>query len=262
MAMRAPVLQVEAVQARHGHRPVLGGNTADEGIRLRLDAGEWLALIGPNGCGKTTLLRCIAGIHPLHAGHIRVLGHDLRTQPLQAKDGLGMAIAPEALPALLSARECLQLFAAARGLRTVPQASLDLLEALGFMPWLDWRVGSLSLGGRQKLGIALGLMGEPPLLLLDEPLNGLDLRSAAAFQQHLRQRVSDGTAVLMATHALDAAERHATRALVLMDGRLAAECDAATLAAIRADPQRSLEQVLLDALPAPGTGAQGSPASQ
>lgn len=249
MAVPAPVLHIDALQARHGHRPVLGGQGGEEAVHLRLQAGELVALVGPNGCGKTTLLRCIAGIHPLHAGRIHVLGHDLRSHPRQAKAQLGMAIAADTLPPLLSGRECLDLFAAARGLHAVPQASLDLLDALGFTPWLDWRVGSLSLGGRQKLGIALGLLGEPPLLLLDEPLNGLDLRSAAVFKQQLQDRVAAGATVLIATHALDAAERHASRVVVMLDGRLVAECDTHDLAAIRADPQRSLEQVLLDALP-------------
>jgi ABC-2 type transport system ATP-binding protein len=101
---------------------------------------------------------------------------------------------------------------------------------------------------RQKLGILLGLLGEPPLLLLDEPFNGLDPRSALLFKQHLVALAGRGdTSVLLATHSLDIAERHATRVILLMDGRVRHTWNAAELAAMREHPERSLEQSMAEA---------------
>ena len=114
---------------------------------------------------------------------------------------------------------------------------------------LDRRVGHSSLGTRQKLGITLGLLGQPPLLVLDEPLNGLDPVSAYRLKQHLQQRVREhGDTVLLATHSLDVAERFVDRAVLLLDGRVRRNWDAAELDAIRDDPAGSLEQSMIEAL--------------
>ena len=114
---------------------------------------------------------------------------------------------------------------------------------------LDRRVGNTLLGTRQKLGIALGLLGEPPLLVLDEPLNGLDPPSVYALKQHLQMLTRErGAAVLLATHSLEIAERFINRARLLADGRLHRSWDHAELAAIRSDPAYSLEQAGVDAL--------------
>jgi ABC-2 type transport system ATP-binding protein len=219
-----------------------------DGIDLEIARGEFVALIGPNGAGKTTLLHAIAATAPLCDGHVAIDGHDLAKTPREAKQALGLAIDPPRLPALLTGRECLTLFAGARGLPAIPPATLALGETLSLTPMLDRRVASYSLGMRQKLGIMLGLIGEPPLLLLDEPFNGLDPRSALAFKPHLASLVARGdTSVLLATHSLDIAERHASRVVLLMDGRVRRSWDAGELAAMREHPERSLEKAMAEA---------------
>lgn len=219
-----------------------------DGVDLEIAHGEFVALIGPNGAGKTTLLRAIAGIVALNAGAVDIAGHDLTKAPQAAKRTIGLAIDPPSLPALLSGRECLALFAGARGLPAIPPATFALGEILSLTPVLDRRIDSYSLGMRQKLGIMLGLIGGPPLLLLDEPFNGLDPRSALAFKMHLVAMVARGdTSALLATHSLDIAERHATRVVLLMDGRVRHSWDAAELAAMCERPERSLEKAMADA---------------
>jgi ABC-2 type transport system ATP-binding protein len=219
-----------------------------DGIDLAIGRGELVALIGPNGAGKTTLLHAIAGIAPLCSGTVDIDGHDLARAPRAAKQAIGLAIDPPGLPALLTGRECLALFAGARGLPSIPPATLALGETLALAPVLDRRIDSYSLGMRQKLGILLGLISEPPLLLLDEPFNGLDPRSALAFKTHLVALVARGdTSVLLATHSLDLAERHATRAVLLMDGRVRRSWDAVELAAMREHPVHSLEKAMAGA---------------
>jgi ABC-2 type transport system ATP-binding protein len=224
-----------------------------DGVDLEIAHGEFIALIGPNGAGKTTLLHAIAGTAPLRGGAVGIAGHDLAKAPREAKQSIGLAIDPPSLPELLTGRECLALFAGARGLPAVPPATLALAETLSLASVLDRRVASYSLGMRQKLGILLGLLGEPPLLLLDEPFNGLDPRSALAFKAHLANLIAKGnTSVLLATHSLDVAERHATRIVLLMDGRVRRAWDSAELAAMREHPGRSLESEMAEAC-----GAQG-----
>lgn len=219
-----------------------------DGVDLEIARGEFVALIGPNGAGKTTLLHAIAGITPSREGAIDIAGHDLRKAPREAKRAIGLAIDPPRLPVLLTGRECLSLFAGARGLPAIPPATFALGETLSLTKVLDRRIASYSLGMRQKLGILLGLIGEPPLLLLDEPFNGLDPRSALAFKTHLTAMVAHGgTSVLLATHSLDVVERYATQALLLLDGHLRQAWDANELAALRDHPVRSLEQAMADA---------------
>jgi ABC-2 type transport system ATP-binding protein len=242
-APTSPVLELSKLTHAYGEHPVLNG------VELAIGAGEFVALIGPNGSGKTTLLKCLAGILAPQGGSVRIAGTDMAADPLAAKAALGFAVDPVLLPPLLTGRQCLELFAGVRGLPALPESSLALARSLAFDTWLDREVQSYSLGTRQKLGILLGLVGEPPLLVLDEPMNGLDPQSAFALKMHLvgltRER---GTAVLLATHALEVAERFITRATLLIEGRLVREWDTATLDAIRHDPDSSLEQVMVEAL--------------
>ena len=236
------LLRTTALRVAYGDVHVLGG------IDLEIARAEFVALIGPNGAGKTTLLHAIAGTAPLCDGRVDIDGHDLAKTPRKAKLAVGLAIDPPSLPALLTGRECLALFAGARGLPSIPPATLALGEILSLTPVLDRRVASYSLGMRQKLGIMLGLIGEPLLLLLDEPFNGLDPRSALAFKSHLASLVARGDAsVLLATHSLDIAERHASRVVLLMDGRVRRSWDAAELAAMREQPEWSLEKAMAEA---------------
>jgi ABC-2 type transport system ATP-binding protein len=236
-------LLIENLAHAYGETPVL------RGVDLTLAPGDFMALIGPNGSGKTTLLRALSGILAPQQGRILIDGVDMRSDPVGAKARLGLAIDPELLPGALTGRQCLTLFANIRGLDRVPEDSLALAATLAFMPWLDRLVEEYSLGTRQKLGILLGLIGSPPLIVLDEPMNGLDPVSAWAIKQHLvtltRER---GCAVLLATHALEVAERFITRAQLLLEGRCARHWDEPQLIAIRHDPTRSLEQAMVEAL--------------
>ena len=240
-------LSTHALDIRDLHL-ALGGRPVLHGIDLRIEAGEFVALAGPNGSGKSSLLRSIAGLLPAQRGRITIAGHAIASDTAAARAKFGMAVDPAALPGLLTGRECLQLFARTRGLGEVPAATLALAEALRYSPYLDRPVEEYSLGTRQKLAVLLGLIGEPPLLLLDEPLNGLDPPSAWALKRHLADLAARGTAIVLATHAIELAERHVHRAVLLVDGRLRLDLDRAALAALRADPNRSLEAELVAAM--------------
>jgi ABC-2 type transport system ATP-binding protein len=242
--MSDDVLQICDLRAGYGSRIVL------ENISMRLAPGEWYVLLGPNGCGKSTLLDCVASRLIASGGQIHIDGISLAQNPYAAKRRLGYACAPEGLPALLTARQCLEVHAGAKGLSEI-DAELFLLAAeLKFTPYLESFVDTLSLGTRQKLAVLLALVGDPLLLVLDEAFNGLDPASALVLKRHLRARLNRrGGAVLLATHSLDIVEHYADRAAVLIDGRLRREWQQHEIRQLRAD-NADFEAALAQAVPA------------
>jgi ABC-2 type transport system ATP-binding protein len=230
--MSVPALMLEGLSAGYGPRTVLSG------ISFSIERGQWYALLGPNGCGKSTLLDCVAGRLRPGAGRIMITGHSLLTDPLAAKRRLGYGCAPDALPGLLTARQCLEIHAYAKGLPQVGAELMDLAEELRFSAYLESFVDTLSLGTRQKLAILLALVGEPDLIVLDEAFNGLDPASALVLKTHLRRRLAQtGASLLLATHAIDIVEYQADRAGLLLDGRLRREWSADEIRALRSQPR-------------------------
>jgi ABC-2 type transport system ATP-binding protein len=213
--MTAPVLSFLNVTAGYGKRDVVTG------IDLTVARGEWLALLGPNGSGKTTLLHCAAGMHTPSAGDVLVSGHSLGLAPRDAKRRLGFACAPDRLPPLLTGRQCLEIYAAAKELASVDADVHALAEEFRYTSMLDLFVDSYSLGTKQKLAVLLALLGEPDVIILDEAFNGLDPASSLVLKKHLRERVLAGRCgVLLATHAMDIVERYCDRGVLLLDGGL------------------------------------------
>ena len=155
--MTSIVLDIRDVHARYGKHEVL------RGVTLQIRTGQWFCLLGPNGVGKSTLLHCVAGRLVPSAGDILVCGHSVRTQAVDAKRKLGFGCAPEQLPGLLTGRQCLEVYANAKGLERIDPEVIELGEALKFSGYLDRFVDTYSLGTRQKLCVLLALLGEPAL---------------------------------------------------------------------------------------------------
>jgi ABC-2 type transport system ATP-binding protein len=209
------ILEIRELRAGYARRTVL------ENISITLVAGEWFVLLGPNGCGKSTLLDCVANRLTPSGGEICIGGHSLRKDAYAAKQQLGYGCAPDVLPALLTARQCLEVHAAAKGQGGIGDDLIALAHELRLTPYLESFVDTLSLGTRQKLAVLLALVGDPLLIVLDEAFNGLDPASALILKRHLRTRIERrGAALLLATHSLDIVEHYADRAGVLIDGQL------------------------------------------
>jgi ABC-2 type transport system ATP-binding protein len=240
------LLEVDDVHLAFGPLQVL------RGVQLHLRGGELAGLIGPNGSGKSSLLRCIAGLQDGQRGSVCIAGLDIRLQAEAARAQLGFAVEPQRLPRLLSGQQCIELIADLRGEADSLDASFDLCTRLGLTPWLAREVHTYSLGTRQKLAVVLALIGRPSLIVLDEVLNGLDPLAAWALKLELRARADAGAAVLLATHGLEVAERLLDRALLLLDGRIAADWGCAALAEFRADPEGGLEHAVAERLRATG----------
>ncbi|MFC4728667.1 ABC transporter ATP-binding protein [Coralloluteibacterium thermophilus] len=248
------LLSVERLCLRLGGRDVLAG------VDLNLPRGTFCGLVGANGAGKSCLLRCVATLLRGFEGHIAVDGHDVVRAGMQARTALGYAVDPALLPAVLDGSQCLQLFAESRGLSRPDAAALEFAERLDLARWLDRPVGTYSFGMRQKLAIVLAIVGGPPLVLLDEVMNGLDPVAAVECRDHLRGLAASGAcSVLLATHGIDFAAAAFDRVVVIEGGRVAADWDDAVLRRVRAEG--GVEAAVVARLRAARAAATPPPAS-
>jgi len=198
---------------------------AVDGLELRVRSGEFYALLGPNGAGKTTTLRMIVGLLRPDAGTIRVEGVDALADPVAAKRIMAWIPDEPMIYDKLTPREYLEFVAALWGIAPAaaePRAE-QLLDWLELTPHAQARCEGFSRGMRQKVALAGALIHEPRLIILDEPLTGLDAGSARQVKTVLRERVRAGGTVIMTTHILEVAERMADRMGVIAHGKLVAE---------------------------------------
>ncbi len=198
---------------------------AVDGLDLAVRAGEFYALLGPNGAGKTTTLRLIAGLIRPDAGSIRVAGIDALADPVAAKRLMAWISDEPMIYDKLTPREYLEFVAGLWGVEPAraEASAQELLAWLGLAAQADERCESFSKGMRQKVALAGALVHEPRVIILDEPLTGLDAGSARQVKSVLRERVSAGGTIIMTTHILEVAERMADRIGVIAHGKLVAE---------------------------------------
>jgi ABC-2 type transport system ATP-binding protein len=211
----APLLEMVGVAKR------FGATCAVEDLSLEVAAGEVLGLLGPNGAGKSTTLRMIASLVRPDRGQIRIGGHDLARDRLRALAEAGFLVEGPAMPPELTVRKALRYLALLDGGVAAGRID-DALGQLGLTELAGTRVKHLSLGGKQRLGIAAALLRRPPLLVLDEPMNGLDPAGIRDVGELLRGMAAAGAAVLVSSHLLDEVERIAHRVAVMARGKVAA----------------------------------------
>jgi ABC-2 type transport system ATP-binding protein len=187
--------------------------------------GEFYALLGPNGAGKTTTLRVVAGLLAPDEGAIRVAGIDARADPVAAKRVMAWVSDEPMIYDKLTPFEYLEFVAGLWGIeaRAAELRAHTLMEWLGLMPHAHARCEGFSKGMRQKVALAGALVHDPQVIILDEPLTGLDAGSARQVKTVLRERVAAGGTVIMTTHILEVAERMADRIGVIAQGRLIAQ---------------------------------------
>jgi ABC-2 type transport system ATP-binding protein len=221
------------------------GRPAVHGLDLSVRRGELYALLGPNGAGKTTTLRMVTGLLAPDAGQVEVFGIDMARDPAAAKRRLAYLPDDPMLYGKLRPTEYLEFVAGLWGIRSEeaePRAR-HLLDWLDLMPHAHELSEGFSRGMKQKLALAGALIHEPELLILDEPLTGLDAAAARQVKDLLLSHVEKGGTVILTTHILEVAERLAQRIGIIRQGRLIAE---GTLAELRERTQGgSLEDVFL-----------------
>jgi ABC-2 type transport system ATP-binding protein len=228
--------------AAEGLRQRFGGVVALDGVSFEVPCGGAVALLGPNGAGKSTLLRILAGLLRPDAGVARLCGYDVQRQPREAKACMGY-LPDDPSPFLdLSVRENLEYVAALRGL---DGSAVDwAIEALGLGDIEDRLASSLSRGMRQRLALALAIMHRPRVLLLDEPLNYLDIPAQESVIKLLREMNAAGTTILVSTHIMSIAERLAREVLVINRGRIVWRGALKELKAAARDAGERIEEVV------------------
>ena len=222
-----------------------GRFTAVDRLTLEVGPGEIVGFLGPNGAGKTTTLRCCCGLLRPDDGEILVAGASLLDEPRRARMGLGFVPDRPFLYERLTGREMLELIGA---LYDVPgpiaqERAEDLMRRLQLEEAAGDLIETYSQGMRQKVAVAAAVLHDPPLLLLDEPLGGLDPHGARALKDLLRERAARGLGVLISTHLLEVAERLCDRVVILHGGRRIA---AGTLGELRGASHGTLEDVFLE----------------
>jgi len=224
-----------------------GEVTAVQDLSFEAAPGEIVGLIGPNGAGKTTTLRCLSGILRPTSGQIVVGGHDMAQSPLAAKKQLAFMPDEPHLFEYMTVEEHLRLVGRLYGIADVDTRARPLLEALELAGRERLLPGELSRGMRQKVMIACGLVRDPPVLLFDEPLTGLDPIGIRRMRDTIVRRARGGAVVLLSSHLLPLVQEICTRVLIMDHGRKMADGSVEQLAATAnmAEAGSTLEQIVL-----------------
>jgi ABC-2 type transport system ATP-binding protein len=236
------LVRLNRVSKRYGNVEALVG------LSMNVASGEIYGLLGPNGAGKTTALLCLAGLARPDTGEITVAGCDVAAQRRAAAASLAFIPDSPWLPERLTAREAGEYALGLRGLRRREAAArlTPWLSRFGLEEHAGALVGELSHGMRQKLVFVLALAADTPVLVIDEPMVGLDVPAQRLVREVLVEKAGRGHAVLLTTHTLDVAERLCKRVGILSRGRLLAEGSPASL--VKGSLQADLEAVFLDLL--------------
>jgi ABC-2 type transport system ATP-binding protein len=235
------VIQLKRLTKRYG------SFTAVDGIDLVVPKGELFGFLGPNGAGKTTTFRMIAGILAPTSGTVEIGGIDLLRHPLEAKQRLGFIPDRPFVYDKLTGREFLRFAAALYGQQglAVEKRIIELLELFELSRWKDELTESYSHGMRQKLIISGALVHRPDVIVVDEPMVGLDPKSARLLKHLFRQFVDRGGTVLMSTHTLEVAEAMCDRIAIIHGGKIVASGTMAEVQQQTASEDLGLEDLFL-----------------
>lgn len=230
------LVAVEAVTKKYGRV------VAVDGVSLQIAAGEVYALVGANGAGKSTLIRMIVGLSAPDAGRVTICGEDIARRAASTKRRLGYLPEELYLYERLTGREYLQLVAGLKESDSEDRVEEEI-EFFELKAVEGKWVGSYSLGMRKKLGLAAAFTGAPEVLVLDEPLNGLDVEMMRKLRLRIERERVAGRAVVVSSHVMDFVERASRRVGVMRAGHLAAEGTPSELRAHVSMPDASFEDV-------------------
>jgi ABC-2 type transport system ATP-binding protein len=219
-ANATPVIEATNVLKKYGFV------TALSGLNLKVMPGEIYGLLGPNGAGKSTMIKIINGLVVPTSGSVRVLGYDPLNNPIEVKSSIGYVPENPVLYESLSPRDFFEFVASMRRIdRTkANQRVSQLTTAFALNQYYDSPIATLSMGTKQKVAIIASLLHEPTLLLLDEPLNGLDAKSSRILKDLISFHTKrNGGAVLFSTHIMEIAEHICTRIGIIYEGKIVAE---------------------------------------
>jgi ABC-2 type transport system ATP-binding protein len=244
--LTAPALNVQALEKSFNEVRVL------RGVDFDVARGSVFALLGSNGAGKTTLVRILCTLLKADAGTATVAGFDVATQPMRVRESISLTGQFAAVDEILTGRENLVLMARLRHEKQAGRIANDLLARFQLTDAAQRKVSTYSGGMRRRLDIAMSLIGNPPVVFLDEPTTGLDPQSRLEVWSSIKELAGQGTTVLLTTQHLDEAEQLADRIAILHDGRIIANGTLAELKRLLppatveyVEKQPTLEEVFL-----------------
>ncbi|NWF90122.1 MAG: ABC transporter ATP-binding protein [Ignavibacteriaceae bacterium] len=225
-----------------------GSFAAVDGISISINKGELYGFLGQNGAGKTTTIKMIAGIYSPTSGTISIDGTDIKKDPVSAKLKIGFVPDQPYLYDKLTGREFMFF---SGGLYNLNKKQLqnkidELVDLLKIENWLDKRTEEYSQGMKQRITIASALLHNPKLIVLDEPMVGLDPQSAVLVKKILKQKVAEGAAVFVSTHSLSFAEEVCSRIGIIKQGKMIYEDDREAIETIKANLNQNFEEVFLE----------------
>ena len=219
-----PAIEIAGLTKSYGDHAVLTG------VDLSVPSGTIFALLGSNGAGKTTVVKILSTLLKADGGTAAVNGFDVATQPVKVRESISLTGQFAAVDEILTGRENLVLVAELRHLKNPGAIADDLLARFDLTDAAGRKVATYSGGMRRRLDIAMSLIGDPPVLFLDEPTTGLDPQSRIEVWRTIQELAGQGTTVLLTTQYLDEAEQLADRIAILHEGRVIAN---GTLAELR-----------------------------
>lgn len=231
-----PVIQIQNLHKYYGTTHVL------KGINLSVEAGQVVGYIGPNGAGKSTTLKTLIGLLTDFAGEVSVLGHDVKADPIAVKSRIGYVPENASLYDTLTPMEYLQFIGQLYGMDelTIDRRATELLGFFELSNHLNARMTTFSKGMRQKVLLISGVLHNPEILFLDEPLSGLDANAVVLVKAIIRQLADAGKTVFYSSHIMDVVEKISDRIIIINGGQIIAD---GTFAELQQQHSGSLEQL-------------------
>ncbi|MDP7975993.1 MAG: ABC transporter ATP-binding protein [Thermoprotei archaeon] len=210
----ASPLEVNSLVVKYGEK------VAVDHLSFSVKPGEIYGLLGPNGAGKSSTIKAILGLVPAQEGTIRVMGKQAPSK--EVMNYIGAVLESPAIFDVLTPLEFFEFVASVRRVND-PSRLNGLVEAFELRQYLKTPIASLSMGNKQKVAVIAAMLHRPKLLLLDEPFNGLDVKSVRIFKELLKMHVEGGGSVIFSTHIMDVAEKICTRVGIINEGKMVAE---------------------------------------
>lgn len=222
-----------------------GELAAVKGINLEITRGQVFGFLGPNGAGKTTTIKMIAGLLQPTGGSAIIGGYDISREPLKAKFITGFIPDRPFLYEKLTAAEFMHFVSKLYGMNDVRERISELLDLFGLIDWADELVENFSHGMKQRLVMASALLHKPQVLVVDEPMVGLDPRGARLVKDIFQDLASKGVTVFMSTHTLEIVEQMCNRVAIINKGEIIAEGSVYELGRMASMPESHLEPIFL-----------------
>ncbi len=224
-----------------------GSFTAVNNLNLHVKTGDFFGFLGQNGAGKTTTIKMISGLYNPTSGNIFIDGFDIYKEPIKAKSLIGYIPDQPFIYEKLTGREFLFF---SGGLYSIEKNKLkkkidEIIEKLEIGDWVDKRTEEYSQGMKQRITIASSLLHDPKLLVVDEPMVGLDPQSALIVKNILKEKANNGAAVFMSTHSLNVAEEICTRIGIIKDGNMIFSDTTEVLETIKGSDHHNLESLFI-----------------